>query len=205
MCEYALKIVLIGDTHVGKSSICNSIIGKNFEYCTNQTIGVDFFTTTIIHNQNKFKMHIWDTAGQERFRSITKTYYRNSAGVFCVFDVTRKQTEEHLQNWVNDIENISPNSTIIFVGNKIDMLPENQNIDQYLTSVKKFVENRKYQLITVSSKTNTNIKNMLEMMVDTIHKTTIQNQIVNKMNTNGIVLTNTQTVSDDKKKPCCKT
>lgn len=213
MSEYVLKIVIIGDTHVGKSSICNSIMGNEFQHNTHQTIGVDFFTTNIVHNDIKYKLHIWDTAGQERFRSITKTYYRNSAGVFCVFDVTKRQTISNLKKLATDIEDVSPGAVIVFVGNKMDMLPKTQDprmlseiqeIHRNIEIVNEYAAVNGHKLTTVSSKTNTNIRGMLGLMVETIYTNTIQDRIIRNNNTKGIILVNCENNVAVEKKPCCK-
>ena len=131
MDKNAFKIVLIGDSGVGKTSIAFWLVfnKRNIDYAS--TIGGAFMAKDItipIKTKNegevleKIRFNIWDTAGQERYRSIAKIYYKNTIGCVCVFDVTNRDSFIHLDRWVNDYleNNILPNYTIILVGNKAD-------------------------------------------------------------------------------------
>ena len=186
MREYSLKLVMNGSSYVGKSSICKRIIDKTFEYETNQTIGVDFFTTCILHEGIKFKVHLWDTAGQERFQSITKTYYRNSAGVFCVFDVTKTSSVESLPNWIENVKEISPTAIIVIVANKIDMI-KHEDQTKNLVKGKKIAEDLSLDFVEVSSKTNFNITYMIQVMVDSIYRMKIEGKLLEIDDSKGII------------------
>lgn len=110
--DCAFKILLLGDSGVGKSSTLFKFIYDNFEEDHYTTIGVEFASKIIDYHEfnphnyenKKIKLQIWDTAGQERFRSITKSYFRNIAGVIMVFDITRKSTFESLKYWLSELE-----------------------------------------------------------------------------------------------------
>tara|TARA_B110000483_G_C18177914_1_gene535765 strand:+ start:997 stop:1626 length:630 start_codon:yes stop_codon:yes gene_type:complete len=181
MLEYTIKLVIVGNTNTGKSSICRSIVHKEFEYESNQTIGVDFFTTNISQNGVKFKLHLWDTAGQERFRSITSTYYRNSAGVFCVYDINNIQTLESLPSWICDVKKMSPDACIVIVGNKNDIKSPVETQDTS-SDAQKMADEYKCGSVTVSSKTRHGIQDMVELMVSIIHQKTILTKALHNKN-----------------------
>lgn len=110
MKNYIMKIILLGDTHTGKTNFLNTYIKEcNDDNIPNMpTIGVDFGCKTIeISNDLSFKIQCWDTAGQESYRTIIRTYYRNSCGIILLFDLTNTKTFENLDIWLNDIKSYS--------------------------------------------------------------------------------------------------
>jgi len=95
---------------------------KRFQPVHDLTIGVEFGSRTVNIDSNQVKLQIWDTAGQEKFRSITRSYYRGAAGALLVYDVTRRDTFEHLTSWLEDcLKYSSPNIVIMLIGNKSDL------------------------------------------------------------------------------------
>lgn len=120
----AIKLLLLGDSGVGKSSILLKFVEDRFlgEDALNPTIGVDYKYKIIERDGQKYKLAIWDTAGQEKFRTVTSTYYRGAQGVVVVYDVTDRSSFEHLSYWISELENYNgdPNVVKIIVGNKID-------------------------------------------------------------------------------------
>ncbi|XP_068642558.1 ras-related protein RABC2a-like isoform X1 [Aristolochia californica] len=120
--DYSFKILLIGDSGVGKSSLLVSFISNALEDLA-PTIGVDFKIKLLTVGGKKLKLTIWDTAGQERFRTLTSSYYRGAQGIILVYDVTRRETFTNLSDvWVKEVELYSTNSNCIkmLVGNKVD-------------------------------------------------------------------------------------
>ncbi|KAK2177574.1 hypothetical protein NP493_591g02089 [Ridgeia piscesae] len=117
-----LKILIIGESGVGKSSLLLRFTDDTFDPELSATIGVDFKVKTITVDGNKAKLAIWDTAGQERFRTLTPSYYRGAQGVILVYDVSSKQSFTQLGNWLNELETFSTKHDIVkmLVGNKID-------------------------------------------------------------------------------------
>jgi len=115
-------MVVIGDTGVGKSCLLLQFVDRRFSSVHDLTIGVDFGSRIIEINEEKVKLQIWDTAGQESFRSIARSYYRDASGALLVFDVTRKDTFNHLSRWLEEARQFaSPNICITLVGNKSDV------------------------------------------------------------------------------------
>ncbi|KAJ6805830.1 ras-related protein Rab-18 [Iris pallida] len=120
--DYLFKLLLIGDSGVGKSSLLLSFISEAFEDLS-PTIGVDFKIKMVTVGGKRLKLAIWDTAGQERFRTLTSSYYRGAQGIIMVYDVTRRDTFTNLSNvWAKEIELYSTNQDCIkmLVGNKVD-------------------------------------------------------------------------------------
>uniref|UniRef100_A0A8D2ZN25 RAB18A, member RAS oncogene family n=1 Tax=Scophthalmus maximus TaxID=52904 RepID=A0A8D2ZN25_SCOMX len=117
-----LKILIIGESGVGKSSLLLRFTDDTFDPEQAATIGVDFKVKTISVDGNKAKLAIWDTAGQERFRTLTPSYYRGAQGVILVYDVTRRETFAKLDNWLNELETYCTRNDLVkmLVGNKID-------------------------------------------------------------------------------------
>ncbi|XP_012588221.1 PREDICTED: ras-related protein Rab-18 isoform X2 [Condylura cristata] len=117
-----LKILIIGESGVGKSSLLLRFTDDTFDPELAATIGVDFKVKTISVDGNKAKLAIWDTAGQERFRTLTPSYYRGAQGVILVYDVTRRDTFVKLDNWLSELETYCTRNDIVnmLVGNKID-------------------------------------------------------------------------------------
>ena len=128
-----MKFIIIGDTGVGKSCLSLQYSENRFIYSHDITIGVEFNSKRIIlsdeNNKDKLiKIQIWDTAGQEQFISITRSYYRGSAGVLVVFDITRRDTFLNVENWFKEIDRNADNDCkILLIGNKSD-LSENRQV-----------------------------------------------------------------------------
>ncbi|TYH54447.1 hypothetical protein ES332_D09G169400v1 [Gossypium tomentosum] len=122
-CDLSFKILLIGDSSVGKSSMLLSFISASAEDLA-PTIGVDFKVKLLSVGGKRLKLTIWDTAGQEKFRTLTSSYYRGSQGIILVYDVTRRDTFTNLTDvWAKEVELYSTNQDCvkILVGNKVDM------------------------------------------------------------------------------------
>ena len=151
------KIIFTGDTCVGKTSIINSIMGQKFSAEYEPSIGVDFFSKTIRYKGKLIKLQIWDSAGQEKFRSLIPNYIRGSSLIFLIFDVSKKESFQHLNEWIDFILNIEKGN-IVIVGNKID-LKDNREVTK--EEAEKFCKEVKYEYFEVSAKEGTNINNLL--------------------------------------------
>ncbi len=119
--DYLFKILIIGDSGVGKSSILLRFTEDTFSSQYISTIGVDFKIRTIEQDGKHIKLQIWDTAGQERFRTITSSYYRGAHGIMIVYDVTDPESFENVKQWITEINRYSSESVNkLLIGNKID-------------------------------------------------------------------------------------
>ncbi|KAK1405255.1 putative small GTPase superfamily, P-loop containing nucleoside triphosphate hydrolase [Heracleum sosnowskyi] len=120
--DYLFKIVLIGDSGVGKSNLLSRFTRNEFSLESKSTIGVEFATRSIHVDDKVVKAQIWDTAGQERYRAITSAYYRGAVGALLVYDVTRHVTFENLERWLKELrDHTDANIVIMLVGNKSDL------------------------------------------------------------------------------------
>ncbi|XP_040579690.1 ras-related protein Rab-2 [Lepeophtheirus salmonis] len=119
---YLFKYIIIGDTGVGKSCLLLQFTDKRFQPVHDLTIGVEFGARMINIEGKQIKLEIWDTAGQEAFRSITRSYYRGAAGALLVYDITRRDTFNHLTTWLEDArQHSNSNMVIMLIGNKSDL------------------------------------------------------------------------------------
>ncbi|KAJ3200749.1 Ras- protein Rab-18, partial [Clydaea vesicula] len=121
----SFKILLIGDTGVGKSSILLRFVDNKWSETMQPTLGVDYKIKLFTIENENYKLKLWDTAGQERFRSLTSSYYRNTQGVVLVFDVTNKQSLLNLESWRKEVEYYNSGVVTMIIANKIDQ-PERQ-------------------------------------------------------------------------------
>ncbi|KAE8681096.1 Ras-related protein RABA1f [Hibiscus syriacus] len=120
--DYLFKLVLIGDSGVGKSNLLSRFARNEFNLESKSTIGVEFATRSIRVDDKVIKAQIWDTAGQERYRAITSAYYRGAVGALLVYDVTRHITFENVERWLKELRNhTDSNIVIMLVGNKADL------------------------------------------------------------------------------------
>jgi small GTP-binding protein len=125
--EMMIKVILIGDSGVGKTNIMSKYLKNQFMENSKATVGVEFGSKLFNHEGHKIKAQIWDTAGQEKYKAITGAYYKGSKGAFVVYDITRKETFASVERWVNDLKSTSdPKLTIILIGNKNDMEDQRQ-------------------------------------------------------------------------------
>lgn len=120
--DYLFKLVLIGDSGVGKSNLLSRFARNEFSLESKSTIGVEFATRSIQVDDKIIKAQIWDTAGQERYRAITSAYYRGAIGALLVYDVSRHITFENVQRWLKELrDHTDSNIVIMLVGNKADL------------------------------------------------------------------------------------
>eukprot|EP00484_Ammonia_sp_Unknown_P007929 CAMPEP_0197055150 /NCGR_PEP_ID=MMETSP1384-20130603/58115_1 /TAXON_ID=29189 /ORGANISM="Ammonia sp." /LENGTH=206 /DNA_ID=CAMNT_0042488621 /DNA_START=52 /DNA_END=672 /DNA_ORIENTATION=+ len=123
--DHLVKLLMIGDSGVGKSCLLLRFSDDSFSTNFITTIGIDFKLKTVEIDGKKVKLQIWDTAGQERFRTITTAYYRGAMGVLMVYDITDEQSFLNIRNWMRNIEqHATPNVKKLLIGNKCDNADE---------------------------------------------------------------------------------
>jgi Ras-related protein Rab-11A/Ras-related protein Rab-11B len=120
--DYLFKVVLIGDSGVGKSNLLSRFTRNEFSLDSKSTIGVEFATKSIQAEGKTIKAQIWDTAGQERYRAITSAYYRGAVGALLVYDMTKHGTFENVDRWLRELrDHAEANIVVMLVGNKSDL------------------------------------------------------------------------------------
>ena len=155
--EFIFKIILIGSSSVGKSSILQRYIQKVFNESYSCTIGVDFFMKSIDIGEKSIKLQLWDTAGTEKFRSITTGYYRGANAAFVVFDLTCKATFECLNEWIENYYKYSnPDSekNVVLIGNKCDLVNKREVTTE---EIEKFAKDNHIMYFETSAKEGKNI------------------------------------------------
>ena len=205
MADIYLKILLIGDTSVGKTSILCKYIDDEFSDTYLSTIGIEFKIKSLIINGKKVLLRIWDTSGQERYRSITQNFYRNANGILFIFDITKKETFDNIKIWLTDSENCEDNKvTKMLIGNKID-LENKRKIDN--ETIKKFAEKKEMKYFEASAKEGINIDNIFRELAELIlfnkSKEDNEEEIIRKRNRENSFNLSFDSIEPIKKKTCC--
>ena len=160
--DFIFKILLLGDSNVGKSSLISRYVDGLWSDVFVPTIGVDFKIKTLEIGNKNIKMQIWDTAGQERFRNIISSYFRGSHGILLIYDITNKNSFNNLQDWLEVIENNANKNVLkILIGNKNDLEEDRQIKTEEGQS---FANRNNMQFIETSAKTNTNVTDAFEAL-----------------------------------------
>ena len=167
--ECVYKVLLLGDSTVGKTCFLMKYTDKTFQDIHMATIGLDYRLRSMrLQSGKNIKLQIWDTAGQDRFRAITKNYYKGSRGIILIYDVTNRQTFENVKTWVNQIrEEAAPNVIIYIAGNKIDM-EEERKVEK--DEGEKLAEELEFPFVETSAKNGININETFEDLVERIDK-----------------------------------
>jgi small GTP-binding protein len=156
--DYLFKIIVIGDGAVGKTSLTVRFSQGYFKEDYKMTIGVDFAVKTVNIDTNNgaktAKLQIWDTGGQERFSYIRPLYYRGAMGALLVYDVTKRETFEHLENWLTEVSKHCPSIPMVMVGNKTDMPGRAVSLEDAL----EFAIQRNMVYFETSAKEGTNVE-----------------------------------------------
>lgn len=161
--EVKYKLVIVGDSGVGKTTLIKRIKDNVFDTNFTSTLGVDFCHLTYNNNGNTVKVYIWDTAGQEKFSNLINVYFRDIDGAMVVYDMTIPESFYNTKKWINKIRLYNkPEIPIILVGTKSDI--ENNEIDT--TVVSKFVEDNLLLYNKCSSKNNININETFDMIIE---------------------------------------
>ena len=159
------KVLLLGDSSVGKTCFLLKYTDKVFNEVYMSTIGLDYRLKTLtLKSGKKVKLQIWDTAGQDRFRTITKNYYKGAHGIILIYDVTNSDTYDNVENWISQIkEEASPNVVIYLVGSKID-LEEKRKVKT--EDGQKIADQYNLPFIETSAKSDININETFDNLVE---------------------------------------
>lgn len=165
--EYLFKIVVIGDSAVGKSNLLSRYARNEFDLYTKATVGVEFQTVCVEINGKEVKAQIWDTAGQERFRAVTSAYYRGALGALIVYDISRRTTFDSVSRWLEELNTHCDTAVArILVGNKCDL----EDIrDVSVEEGKSVAESEGLFFIETSALDSTNVKVAFEIAIKEIY------------------------------------
>ena len=189
-----IKLLLIGDSCVGKTSLLLRFCDNFFPESHMATIGVEFKEKIITINDKNYKIHLWDTAGQERYSSLTKNFYKHAQGIIFVYDVNNIESFQNLKNWIKNPDYEKRNLKIIIVGNKIDLKKEISTDD-----LKRLANRYSCKYFEVSAKNNINVNSIFESITEEI----INDNKEYDEDIDSITLSNVQFYEKEKKKQCC--
>lgn len=198
--DYQVKIVLIGDSGVGKTTFFRAFTQLNLDEQTYATIGVDFWSQVVPINNSKVKVVVWDTAGMERFRDLTKQYYRGTDIIILFYDITNKTSFESLDTWIKSVKKIVPEGDNIFaiVGTKLDFEAKRTVTRQ---EAEQFAQNNNatyFEVCSSNHKDDLASENTKAVILSTIN--TFSTQAKNKKYSATVDLTSS---SPNKRLRCC--
>ncbi|KAL7835984.1 hypothetical protein SRHO_G00283310 [Serrasalmus rhombeus] len=202
--NFVFKVVLIGESGVGKSNLLSRFTKNEFNHDSRTTIGVEFSTRTVQVEGLTIKAQIWDTAGLERYRAITSAYYRGAVGALLVYDISKHLTYESAERWLKELyDHADPHIVVMLVGNKSDLA----SIRSVPTEdAKDFAEKNGLLFTETSALESTNVETAFNNVLMEIHKK-VSSKEVTRGSINAVSLSGPQTAPGDpqeERKPCCK-
>ena len=201
--DIKLKILILGDSNVGKTSLLLNYADNYFPDSHVSTIGIDYKIKEITIKDLEVRIQLWDTSGQERFRSMTHTFLKNANGIAFVYDITNKQSFEDVNNWIKDAEINGSGFEKILIGNKIDLEGKREVSTDYL---KKYCNKKKIKSFETSAKTSINVNEAFDYLVNLIIKDKSKDEIIAEFGEkdNNINISRKKSDSKSSKKDCCK-
>ncbi|XP_034030107.1 RAB11a, member RAS oncogene family, like [Thalassophryne amazonica] len=205
--DYLFKVVLIGDSGVGKSNLLSRFTRNEFNLESKSTIGVEFATRSIQVEGKTIKAQIWDTAGQERYRAITSAYYRGAVGALLVYDIAKHLTYENADRWLKELkDHADSNIVIMLVGNKSDL--------RHLRAVptdeaRAFAEKNGLSFLETSALDSTNVEQAFHTILTAIYNIVSQRQMSGRSDSdfspasNVVPITVEPTQNSASKGVCC--
>lgn len=199
--NFVFKVVLIGESGVGKSNLLSRFTKNEFNHDSRTTIGVEFSTRTVQLNGFTIKAQIWDTAGLERYRAITSAYYRGAVGALLVYDITKHLTYESVERWLKELyDHADPHIVVMLVGNKADLESDRSVPTE---EAKDFAEKKGLMFLETSALDSTNVEAAFNKVLEEIHKKVSSKEVV-RGSISAVTLNSSRAESQEEKKPCCK-
>ena len=205
-CESSISLILIGDTHVGKTNFLTRYMDNKFHEVFISTVGIEREIKGVKIDNKIYKLTIWDTAGQERFKSLPIKYYKGAKGAFVVYDITRKQSFDSVDRWINDLKAAADKKlSVIIIGNKCDLEDQRQVTKE---QGEEKAKNNEVAFMETSAFSGENLDKAFEKMMNEVFK-----KCHEEMMSEGdldivgpskdISLDKTKPKNDEKKKKCC--
>ncbi|KAE9421564.1 hypothetical protein Angca_004718 [Angiostrongylus cantonensis] len=197
--DYLFKLLLIGDSGVGKSCLLLRFADDTYTESYISTIGVDFKIRTIELDGKTIKLQIWDTAGQERFRTITSSYYRGAHGIIVVYDITDQESFNNVKQWLQEIDRYAcENVNKLLVGNKCDLTAKRA---VEIQAAKEYADQLGIPFLETSAKSSTNVEQAFLTMASEIKSR--MGPIQGAGGAPAVRITGSQPVQDKKSGGCC--
>ncbi|XP_041964231.1 ras-related protein Rab-25b [Alosa sapidissima] len=201
--NFVFKVVLIGESGVGKSNLLSRFTKNEFNHDSRTTIGVEFSTRTVQLNGLTIKAQIWDTAGLERYRAITSAYYRGAVGALLVYDISKHLTYESAARWLKELyDHADPHIVVMLVGNKSDLASVRSVPTE---DAKGFAEKNGLLFMETSALESTNVEVAFNNVLTEIHKK-VSSREVTRGSISAVTLTseNALSTNNEENKPCCR-
>ena len=194
--DLTLKLLVVGDSSVGKTNFVMRLINNEFSKNYMTTSGIDLKTTDIEIKNKKIHIQLWDTAGQEKYKAITKNLFLKVMGALIIYDITNEASYNNLKSWVKLIkEECGKHMQLIIVGNKSDLNDQRKiSKDEAIN----YAKEQKIDYIETSSKTGENVKKAVTMICENI----LENKEMN--DSSSFMLDNSSFLMDKKRRRCCK-
>jgi small GTP-binding protein len=200
--DYKIKIIVVGDSGVGKTNLINRFASDKFDTNSKATIGVEFVYKTLKINKEVIKVEVWDTAGQERYRAITSSYYKGAKGAIIVYDITNEDSFNNVESWMNEVtKKGKTDMQFLLVGNKKDLINDRKVTEQKgIDKAKELNMN----LFEASALEKTNVNEAFNYLVKEIYLNIRKEKNINtnndeKIGQGGIALN----TNKKKRKKCC--
>lgn len=201
--NFVFKVVLIGESGVGKSNLLSRFTKNEFSHDSRTTIGVEFSTRTVQLDNYTIKAQIWDTAGLERYRAITSAYYRGAVGALLVYDISKHLTYESAERWLKELyEHADPHIVVMLVGNKRDLeslrtVPEKE--------ARAFADSKGLMFMETSALDSFNVEAAFNEVLTAIHMKVSSKQVT-RGSISAVTLSPSRPASEEQeeRKSCCK-
>ncbi|XP_057683383.1 ras-related protein Rab-25-like [Corythoichthys intestinalis] len=201
--NFVFKVVLIGESGVGKSNLLTRFTKNEFNHDSRTTIGVEFSTRTVQLENSTIKMQVWDTAGLERYRAITSAYYRGAVGALLVFDISKHLTYESAERWLKELyEHADPHIVVMLVGNKSDLVDLRTVPAE---EARAFAESKGLMYMETSALDSTNVEAAFIDVLTAIHRK-VASREVTRGSISAVTLSGTigdSSVAQEERKRCC--
>lgn len=199
--NFVFKVVLIGESGVGKSNLLSRFTKNEFNHDSRTTIGVEFSTRTVQLSGFTIKAQIWDTAGLERYRAITSAYYRGALGALLVYDITKHLTYESVERWLKELyDHSDPNIAVMLVGNKTDLESERSVPTEEAQS---FAEKNGLLFLETSALESTNVEAAFNNVLAEVHRR-VSSKEMTRGPISAVTLNSSRAEETEEQKPCCR-